>query len=1050
MSRWLVSTSLRIRFLIVVIAAVLLVFGFSQVASMPVDIFPEFNPPLVEIQTEALGLSAEEMEALITVPMEADLLNGVAWLDEIYSESVTGVSSILLVFEPGTDPIRARQMVQERMSETFALPNVSRPPTMLQPLSTSNRLMMVGLSSDEISLIDMSVLARWNIAPKLLGVPGVANVAIWGQREWQLQVLVDPERIQDAGVTLDQIIATSGEALWVSPLSYLEASSPGTTGWIDTPNQRLTIRHELPIRSASDMDQIPIQGTAYRLGDVTTLVEDHQPLIGDAILHDKPGLILVIEKFPDANSLEVTAGVEEALRTMSAGLQGINIDTNLFRSANYIELSSANLQWVAGIGAVLLVAAIFGFFVSWRAAVVSLIAIPLSLISTLFILEIRDQSLNIMVLTGLVIALGVIIDDAIVDADQMLKQLRENQNKEKPLDALDVVQRSATKMRGSLVVGTVILLVAVLPVFFMPQLTKDFLSPLATTYILAVISSLVIAQTVTPALSALLFNNGVSETRESSLIMQVRDRYTGRLTKAINKPNPTWIIAGILLVLAVGATFLINTTLLPDLKQTNIRIQWDGAPATSRAQMARITSLASKELREIPGVVNVGSHIGRAVTGDEVVGINSAEIWLSLDSSASYEETLAAIREVIAGYPGLFRDATSYQPDRLSEVLAPGVDGLTVRVFGHEFGVLEDTAQDVARRLESIEGVQGVTVESTVLEPQIEIEVDLAAAERFQVKPGDVRRSATTLLSGLQVGNLYEEQKVFEVIVWGIPEVRRNLNDVHNLLVDTPRGGHVRLGEVADIRIVPAPLVIKRDAVSRYIDVHVDVANRSTAAVAADVEAILLDVPVPFEYHVSLLGGFAELRMAFQRVWIAAVISLIGIFLLLRAKFESTRLSLITLLSWPVALSGSVLAVLALNNGTFSLGSIFGLLTVFGFAVRSSILLVQRIQELHFSARKLTPEVVIQGASDRFKPMMATTIAAGLVMLTIVLAGDRAGLELIHPVAVVTLGGLITTAFVNLRVLPALYLRFGKAINVEEAEKRALWLRTVGLVEDMG
>src|SRR3712207_2021747 len=305
MMRWIVGSSLRLRHLVLIFAVVVMVFGIAQLRSMPVDVYPEINPPLVEVQTEALGLSAAEVESLITVPMEADLLNGVAWLDQIYSESVAGLSSILLVFEPGTDPIRARQMVSERLTQAHALPNVSKPPVMLQPVSSTSRVMMIGLSSQSLSPIDMGVLAHWNIKPRLMGVPGVANVAVWGQRDRQLQVQVDPEQLRANGVTLEQVIATAGEALWVSPLSYLEASQPGTAGFIDTPNQRLGLHHLLPISSPEDLEQVTVVDTeGLRLGDVATVVEEHQPLIGDALTDEGPAFLLVIEKFPGTNALE--------------------------------------------------------------------------------------------------------------------------------------------------------------------------------------------------------------------------------------------------------------------------------------------------------------------------------------------------------------------------------------------------------------------------------------------------------------------------------------------------------------------------------------------------------------------------------------------------------------------------------------------------------------------------------------------------------------------------------------------------------------------------
>src|SRR5262245_3657568 len=354
MMRWISEASMRLRFLVLILAAVLMVFGITRISSMPVDVYPEFNPPLVEVQTEALGLSAAEVESLITTPMEADLLNGVAWLDQIYSESVVGLSRILLVFEPGTDPIRARQMVQERLTQAHALPNVSKPPVMLQPLSSSSRVMIIGLSSSSLSPIEMGVLARWNVKPRLMGVPGVANVAIWGQRERQLQVQVDPEQLRAKGVTLQQVVETTGESLWVSPLSYLEASSPGTAGWIDTPNQRLGIRHLLPIVTPEDLAKVSVvDSQGLRLGDVAKVVEDHQLLIGDAAVNSSSGLLLVIEKFPGTNTLDVTRKVEAALEALRPGLAGIEIDTTIFRPASYIELAIGNLAIVLLISIVL-------------------------------------------------------------------------------------------------------------------------------------------------------------------------------------------------------------------------------------------------------------------------------------------------------------------------------------------------------------------------------------------------------------------------------------------------------------------------------------------------------------------------------------------------------------------------------------------------------------------------------------------------------------------------------------------------------------------------
>ncbi len=482
MIRGIIRQSIRLRYLVIILAAVLMFFGIIQLPEMAVDVYPEFNPPLVEVQTEALGLSATEVEALLTVPMEADLLNGVAWLDHIYSDSVAGLSSILMVFEPGTDTIRARQMVQERLTEAYALPNVSTPPTMMQPLSTTSRAMMVSLSSDDLSLIDMGVLARWNIAPRLTGVPGVANVAIWGLREWQLQVQVDPEDLQEKGVSLNQVIETTGEALWVSPLSYLESSSPGTAGWIDTPNQRLSIRHELPISSAEDLAKLPVKGTAYILGDVSEVVEDHQPLIGDAVLKDGPGLLLVIEKFPNANTLEVTRGVEDALEAMKPGLTGIDIDTTVFRPANYIELATGNLTTVLIIGAVLLLLVLIVFYWDWRPTLVSLVAIPVSFVTALLVLYLFGSTLNVMLLAGLVVAIGIIVDDAIIDPENIRRRLRMHGGEMDSETKENIIVDAAAEMRNPIVFAILIMLLVLLPIFLIQGISGAFFQPFTIAY----------------------------------------------------------------------------------------------------------------------------------------------------------------------------------------------------------------------------------------------------------------------------------------------------------------------------------------------------------------------------------------------------------------------------------------------------------------------------------------------------------------------------------------------------------------------------------------
>src|SRR5690348_1205276 len=424
--RWVLGSGLRFWRLVMALALGLVVFGIAQLRSAPVDVYPEFTPPAVQIQTEALGLSASEVEQLITEPLEQDLLNGVPWLDRIHSSSMPGLSAIDLTFQPGTNLYAARQMVQERMTQAHALPNVGSPPIMIQPLASASRVAMVGLSSQTVSPVEMSVLARWKIRPRLMGVPGVANVSIYGQRDRQLQVQVDPHRLQAQHVTLTQVIKTAGNALWVSPLTFVEASTPGTGGFVESPNQRLAIQHISPITDPAQLAEVPVEGPrghVLRLGDVTTVVENHQPLIGDAVAPRAGGLLLAIDKFPGANTVEVTRGIEAALQDMAPGLKGITIDSNVYRPASYIETALGNAGTAALIALAAALVLMLLLLASWRAAVVALIVVPVALMVAIAVLLVTGTTFTAITLLGLACALSLVIDDVITDLDTVHRGL---------------------------------------------------------------------------------------------------------------------------------------------------------------------------------------------------------------------------------------------------------------------------------------------------------------------------------------------------------------------------------------------------------------------------------------------------------------------------------------------------------------------------------------------------------------------------------------------------------------------------------------------------
>jgi CzcA family heavy metal efflux pump len=1037
MMRWIVASCLRVRVLVVLVLMSMTFVGFRQLSTMPVDILPEFNPPTVQIQTEALGLAAEEVEQLITVPLEQDLLNGVPWLDEIRSDSVAGLSSINLIFDPGTDVLRARQVVQERMTQAVALPHVSKAPVMIQPVSSTSRVMMVALSSENMSLIEMSVLARWRIKPRLMGVPGVANVSIWGQRERQLQVQVDPERLATSGVTLTQVLQTTGNALWVSPLTFVEASTPGTGGFVDTPNQRLTIQHVLPIRTARDLAQVRIEDSDAKpllLGDVAQVVEGHQPLIGDAVVNDGPGLMLVVEKFPGASTQEVTRQVEASLKALAPGLAGTRMDTTVFRPASFIEAAIDNVGRTLLIGLLLLFLLFSLVLADWRAALIRLIAIVSSVAAAGLVLHARDATLNTVVLAALTVALGVIVDDAVVDTDTIKRRLQDHRRARQghlpdgDRSTAAVITEAVIELRGPLVYATLMLVVSAVPLLFLGGTAGIFSRPLATSYLFAVLASMVVALTATPSLALILLRGRSLDRRAAPAVRWLGQGYGAAMSRVIRRPLAALVVAGVVVILGLALVpQLGGQSVLPSVRDRSLLIGWQGAAGMSRTELVRLTEQAGSELRAIAGVRNVGAHVGRAITSDQVVSVNSGELWATIDPAADYDATLADIRRTIDGYPGLGANVWTYPDHRVDEALSGTGDDVVVRIYGQDLDTLQGEAERVRHLLSGIKGVSSPRVDSQAPEPTVEIEVDLAAAQRHGIKPGDVRRDTAVLLSGLQAGNLFEQQKVFDVVVWGAPSVRHSLNSVRDLLLDTPNGGHVRLKDVAQVRIKPNPTVIKHDAVSRRVDVVADVRGRSVEAVVNDVRDGLKGLTFPIEYHAEVVGDPTAPADARIRLLGTSVAAAVVILLLLQAAFGRWRLACLLLVAFLVAPVGGVLTALGTGVG-LSFGSLAGFFLVWGVAVRSGVLLISHYQRLERDEPGLDGRaLVLRGSRERVAPIVLTAVAIAIGLLPALFLGGAAGGEVLHSLAVVALGGLFTSILFTLFIVPMLYLGFGSS-----------------------
>jgi CzcA family heavy metal efflux pump len=1023
----IVSAALRLRFIVVILAVLLIGVGIRTLPSTQLDVFPEFAPPLVEIQTEAPGLSVTEVESLVTVPIE-NAMNGVAGLQTLRSKSVLGLSSVVLILQPGTDLPAARQLVQERLALAASrLPTAVKPPVMLSPLSSLSRVMKIGMTSKPLSQMDLSDAARWTIRPRLMAIPGVANVAIWGQRDRQLQVLVDPERLRLHNVSLTTVVNATRDAV-----------VPETGGGVDTANQRLPVTNLPSVTTPSDLAVVPLTvtraaangptpvQTPLKLGDVANLREGFPPPIGDAVINDGPGLLLIVEKQPRANTLDVTRKVEAALQDLKPGLKDIDIDATIFRPATFIERSLASLNHALLIGCVLVAVVLIIFLYDWRTAFISLTAIPLSLVAAGLALAWAGATVNTMVLAGLILALGEVVDDAVIDVENIQRRLRLNRLLENPEPSLTVVFKASLEVRSAIVYATLIVILVFLPVFLLDGLAGAFFRLLAVAYALAVASSLAVALTLTPALSLILLANASHRERESPLTRWLGKAYQKILPPIVNRPKTA--MAGLLVafVISGGAAARFGEELFPQFKETDFLMHWVGKPGTSPDAMSRSIRAVSAELRAIPGVRNFGSHIGRAEVADEVVGPNFAELWISVAPNVDYDATTAKIQTVVDGYPGLYRDVLTYLKERTKEVLSGSSGGVVVRLYGTDLDVLRAKAAEIQGVLKEVPGVTNLKLEPQVLVPSIEVGLKPEAAARCGLTAGEVRRTMATLLKGQKVGEIFTEQRACDVVVWGEPHLRTDIATLRDIRIATPLGGDIRLGDAVEIRMAPMPNIVQRENASRRIDVTCDVAGKDLGSVAREIEARVRKMEFPRGYHPEFLGEYAARQAARTRLLLFAGVSLIGILIVIYTDFKSAKLTALVAATLPFALVGGVFAV-TLTGGIVSLGALIGFVTVLGIAARNGILLVSHYRHLETEeSQTFGVDLILRGARERLSPILMTASVTGLALVPVVFGGVKPGQEIEYPMACVILGGLTTSTLLNLFLLPALYFYFGR------------------------
>lgn len=1014
MMRWLIKICLEQRIVVLALALVLIVFGAWRVQRIPIDVFPEFAPPRVEVQTESPGLSSQEVETLVTDPIER-VLEGVPFVRALRSKSVSGLSSVVLLFDQGTDVLQIRQLVQERLSRAATqLPAVAHAPVMMPPLSSTSRIMKIGLTSPTKDQMALTDLARWVIRPKLLAVAGVANVAIWGETPRQLQVIVDPAKLRDAHVRLDEV-----------QNAVRDAVVPASGGFVDTPQQRLGVTMHPGATNANDLAATTIARpnmASIPLDEIARVQEGAPPPIGDAIINDQPGLLLIVEKQPWGNTLEVTRAVEAALDALKPGLPDVEVDPAIFRPASFVERALHNLSDALLLGCVLVTLVLAGFLYDWRTALISVVAIPTSLVAAAAAMDSMLGTIDTMALAGFAVALGEVVDDAIIDVENVLRRLGLEKRKPSPRPAHTVVLEASLEVRSAVVHATLIVSLVFLPVYFLDGLAGAFFRPLAMAYILSIVASLGVALTLTPALCLVLLPAGLDKRRESPLARRLRTIVLPWIETVLRMPKRVLACTLAALVAACACVPFLGESFLPDFKENDFLMHWVAKPGTSLAELRRTALLASKELRQIEGIRHFGSHLGRAEAADEVVGTNFAELWISVDPSVDLAQATAQVQHVVDGYPGLQRDVQTYLHERMKEALSGGSGSLVVRIQGHDLAALRDEAAAVARDLGTIAGATNIKVEQQVLVPQIDVRLSSDALRQTGLSAADVQQHLRTVLQGTRVGEVVQGGQIRDVVVMGEPYLRTEVSSLERLVLVSPSRTETRLGDIATVHIVPAPNVVQHEAGQRRIDVSCDAAGADLGTVAKNVRSKIATISMAPGHHAELVGEYAARTEARRRLGILCIAALVGIFLVLHTEFRSLRLTALVFATLPLALVGGVVAV-ALTGGIISIGALVGFVTVLGIAARNGIMLVSHL--LHLERDEgvpFGPELVLRGVSERLVPIAMTALATGLALVPLVAGGARPGQELELPMAIVILGGLVSSTVMNVFAVPCAYL----------------------------
>ncbi|GJE29271.1 efflux RND transporter permease subunit [Methylobacterium organophilum] len=1025
----LVRFAVRFRGVILALGLALIAYGVLALGEAKYDVFPEFAPPSVTIQTEAPGLNPEQVEVIVTQTVEV-AINGLPGLTALRSSSIQGLSVINATFGAGSDIYRVRQLVNERLAAVAGrLPQGVMPPSMTALTSSTGTVLLVGLTSDTRSALDLRTLADWRLRLRLLAVPGIAEVLVYGGDLRSIQIQVRPADLVRFGIGLNDVLAAARKATGVRG-----------AGFVDTPNQRITLQTEgqsLTPEAVARTVLLNEGGASVLLGDVANVVDAPEPPISAALVDGKPGVLLMVGAQIRANTVDVTARVEAALAELKPGLEreGVQMRTDLFRPANFIALANGNVLQALSIGGGLVVVVLFLFLFDWRTSVISAVAIPLSLLAAVSVLQALGESLNTMTLGGLAIAIGEVVDDAVIGVENVVRRLRENRRAAERRPEAAVIVDAILEVRSSVAYATFAVLLVFLPVLALTGVAGRLFGPLALAYILAVLASLVVALTVTPALSALLLTGRELAPRDPPVMRTARAGYAW-LLRRINRHPRLVTLAGLLLTLAGGAVLpVFGGAFLPDLKEGHLILHMAALPGTSLEESLRIGGRITTALKEIPGVRAVAQQVGRAEAGYDVGGTHYSEIHIDLTpglDGEGQERAEAGIRAVMARTPGAHFSLKTFLTERIEETVSGFTAPVVINVYGSDLDRIEAAARDVARELGEVRGAADIQQQSPAGLPQINVSLRPNDLRHWGLDAVEVLESVRTAYQGDVVGQTYQGNAVFNVIVILDRGTRARLSSIGELPLKVRGGLYVRLAQVADVYETSGRYSVQHSGAQRVQAITANVVGRDVASfVEAAKRKIAREVKLPPGVYVGFAGA-AEAQARAQRDLLAySALAGLGIVVLLAVVTGSTRNLLLVLVNLPFAFVGGVVAV-ALTGAVISLGSIVGFVTLFGISLRNTIMMIAHYEHLvGVEGRRWRPEAAVEGACDRLVPILMTSLVTGLGLLPLALGAGEPGREIEGPMAIVILGGLVTSTLLNLLILPALALRHGRFAPAE-------------------